>query len=167
MLSGKQRSEASYVLTAVYLISKKHRDKLCNPGQKKIGVQGLSIACLSARDKKTVLEMADCSLCYRAYLIGGIPLIRTADCAREGSEILFRIDVEHAAARRIGAGIFIGSAAFGLSVFRYPFHLGADELHGRPFAAQVGFASLPLHRELGVLRTAGAAQFINGTVRIF
>jgi hypothetical protein len=48
MLSGNQRFETSYVLAAVYLISKKHRDKLCNPGQEKISVQSLCIACLAA-----------------------------------------------------------------------------------------------------------------------
>ena len=138
------------------LISNDHRDELCDPGEQQVGVKGLLIPGLAPGNTKTVLEMADGLFNSRSDLVGGSPLVRTAERTRVGTQVFLGIDIKHPAAGRSCTRVFTMADTFALTglFIVYPFHLGTYKLHGREPAAQMGSAPFPLHRERRVFRTA-------------
>ncbi len=61
--------------------------KLRNAGKQQIGVQSLFILGFASSDTKAVFEMVNGLFNRYSDFVGGIPFIRTADCARVGSQV--------------------------------------------------------------------------------
>lgn len=113
------------------LISNNHRDELCDPSKQQIGVQSLFISGLAPGNTKAVLEMADGLFNSRSDLVGGSPLVRTAERTRAGTQILLGIDIKHPAAGRSCTRVSTMADTFALTglFIVYPSHLGTYKLH--------------------------------------
>ena len=146
----------------VQFVSNHYRNELGNSGEKQVGMKRFLILRFTPGDTKTVLEMIDCFFNIYPDFVGGIPFIRTADGAGIGTQVFFRIKINHPAAGRFRARIIAMADTLTFSSFLiiYPFHFGAYELHGRESAAQMGFTSFPFHRKGRIFRAAGNAIFI-------
>ena len=121
------------------LIGNDHRDELCDPSEQQIGVQGLFVSGLAPGNTKAILEMVDGSFNISPDLIGGSPLIRTTECAGVSTQVLFRVEIEHAPTGGSRTWIFTmadAPALSGRSVI-LPSHLGTNELHCGKAAAQM------------------------------
>ena len=86
---------------------------------------------------KAVLEVVNGFFDGGAYFIGIFPLGGATEDAWVSAEVLFGIYVKHTAARGIGTGVVAGSPAFEFAINLDPLHFGANEFHGREFAAQM------------------------------
>ena len=168
-VSGNQRLQAPYELMPVDLIGNHHCDQLADSGQKQVGMERLLVLGSSAGHTEAVLEVVDGFLHIDTDLIGILPFLRASCGAWVGAQVLFRVDVDHAPAGRLRAGILAVADAPGFLCFGIvlPLHLWTDELHGGEAAAQMGFTALTLHGEGRVMWTAGDAVFIKGAVGIF
>ncbi len=168
-VSGNQRLQAPYELMPVDLIGNHHCDQLADSGQKQVGMERLLVLGSSAGHTEAVLEVVDGFLHIDTDLIGILPFLRASCGAWVGAQVLFRVDVDHAPAGRLRAGILAVADAPGFLCFGIvlPLHLWTDELHGGEAAAQMGFTALSLHGEGRVMWTAGDAVFIKGAVGIF
>lgn len=130
-------------------------------------MQRFLILGLPAGNVKTVFEVVNGFFHIDTYLICAVPFFCSACSSRIGTQILFRIDIEHPATGRSCAWVFtMADTPFGLILFVvFPFHFWAYKLHGRESAAQMRFASFSFHRKRGVFGTAGDALCIQWTVR--
>ena len=161
-VSGNQRLQAPYELMPVDLIGNHHCDQLADSGQKQVGMERLLVLGSSAGHTEAVLEVVDGFLHIDTDLIGILPFLRASCGAWVGAQVLFRVDVDHAPAGRLRAGILAVADAPGFLCFGIvlPLHLWTDELHGGEAAAQMGFTALSLHGQGRVVWTAGDAPSI-------
>ncbi len=132
-------------------------------------MERLLILCPAAGHTEAVLEVVDGFLHIDTDFIGVFPFLCAAGSAGIGPQVLFGVDVDHAPAGGLSAGVLAMADTFGFFGFGivFPLHLRTDELHGGEPAAQVGLATLALHRERGVVWTAGDAVLIERAVGIF
>ena len=118
---------------------------------------------------KAIFQVVDGFFYIHAYFVGGIPFFCATDSSGISTKVLFRINVDHSPAGRRSTWMFTMAYAFGLlcGAVPFPFHFGAYEFHGWKAAAQMRFASLTLHGEGSVLRTAGNPVIINRVIDPF
>ena len=124
-------------------------NKLFDSGKHQVGVQSFFIPGFALGDTKTVLEVVDGLFNGYSDFVGGMPFICATDCTGVGMQVFLRINIEHPTTGRIRARVFTMAdmSAFTGFLIIYPFHFGAYKFHGGKSAAQMGYASFPLHRK--------------------
>ena len=164
---SSQRFQTSDVLMLIDFISHHHSDKLGNSGKQQVSMQRFLILGLPASNAKTIFKVVDGFFHIDTYLIRAVPLFCPTGSAWIGTEILFRIDIEHPATGRCCTWVFtMADTPFGLILFVvFPFHFWAYKLHGWESAAQMCFAPFPSHRKGGGFGTAGDAFCIQRAAR--
>ena len=86
---------------------------------------------------ETILEMVDWFFNINSDFVCFVPFLRTSFYTRIGSEIFFRVNIDHSAAWRSCTWIITVTDTttwLVLSVV-FPFHFGTYEFHGRQFAS--------------------------------
>ena len=150
----------------VQFVSDHYCNELGNSRKKQVGMKRFLILGFTPGNTKAVFEMVDGFLNSCSDFVSRIPFVRTADRTRVGTQMFLWIDINHPTAGRWGTRVFTMTDTLVLTSFfiMYPFHFGTYKLHSRKSAAQVGFASFPLHWQGRIFRTAGDAIFIERAV---
>lgn len=129
--SGNQWLQTSDILMFMNFVCDHNGCELGNTRKQQIGMKRFFILCFTPCDTETVLKMVNCFFNIHPDFIGGVPFQRAAGSPGIGSEILFRIDIDHAPTGRVCAWVFALKNSFGFfSVFIvFPVHLGTDKFH--------------------------------------
>ena len=117
----------------VDFICKNHGYQLGNAGKDQISMESFLILSTASCKAEIFFDVIDIPFNSSPNLIGVIPFISSADGSGIGTQVFFRIDINHAAASGGSAGII--AETFSVILLSHlviaPFHFWADELEGR------------------------------------
>lgn len=150
-------------------IRKKDADQLCDTSEYQIRMKCFFVLSATPGNTQIVLQVIDGLLYNRTYTIGVIPFRSTPDCSGHGTEILFRVDIDHTSAHgiRTGRSAMADPAVFSVRAF-IPGCIRTDELLTMdPIPEKIGAVSFFFHREVRMFGTAGDTIFIYGSFTVF
>ena len=142
---------------------------MCDTSENQIRMKCFFVLGATSGNTQIILQAINGLLHNRTYTIGVIPFRSPPDCSGHGTEIFFRVDIDHTSAHgiRTGGSAMADTAVFFIRAF-IPGCIGADEfLTMAPIPEKIGTVTFFFQGQVRIFRATGNAVLIDKSFAVF